>query len=454
MFSLSEGEREAFVFRESFKDKQANPFCEECVPDTTGHPICLEETDLLKTKTLAYWRKWISQSAYKGRWREMVHRSALVLKLMTFEPTGAIVASPTFAFPETLGGKRNWDYRFTWIRDSSFVLYAFLKLGFREEASAFLGYMEARCNETDEEGRLQIMYGIRGEHSLEERTLEHLSGYRNSRPVRIGNGAFDQLQLDIYGEFMDTLYLADKYTHPISYALWTHCRRIVGYVCRNWHREDEGVWEVRGGKQHFTYSKVMCWVAVDRALRLANKRSLPGDVHFWRTTRDTIYEEIQARAWSESRQAFVQAYGSDTLDASCLIMPLVFFQSPMDPRILKTVDAIHKSLEEGGLTSNGLVFRYDVSKTRDGLSGEEGTFSICTFWMVEAMARIGKYEQEYLDKARWLFEQMMSYSNHVGLYSEEIGKRGEALGNFPQAFTHLSLISAAFNLNRSLQDRE
>lgn len=444
--TLTENDREAFIFRESFENRDDNPFMDR--RDSTGHPACLKETDSLKTSTLKFWRKWISKSLYKGRWREMVNRSALALKLMTYEPTGAIVAAPTFAFPESLGGHRNWDYRFTWIRDSSFVLYAFLKLGFTDEALAFLAYIEERCNETTEEGKLQIMYGLRGEHHLEEKTLDHLSGYKDSAPVRIGNGAFDQLQLDIYGELMDTLYLADKYTHPIAYSLWKHCQSIVNYVCKNWRRKDEGVWEVRGGQQHFTYSKVMCWVAVDRAIRLAAKRSLPADIHNWRLTRDAIYEEIQEKAWCNSRQTFVQAFGSDTLDASCLIMPLVLFQSPMDPRVVKTVDAIYKNIEDGGLTSNGLVFRYDLRKTDDGLSGEEGTFSICTFWMVEALARIGKHDKSYLDKARWLFEQMISYSNHVGLYSEEIGMRGEALGNFPQAFTHLSLISAAVNLNR------
>jgi GH15 family glucan-1,4-alpha-glucosidase len=457
-FALNHGEREGLVFRESYHGKSEDPFREdppECHPDLTGHPLSLEQSNLLKECTLKYWRNWINQCTYKGRWREMVTRSALTLKLLTFEPTGAIVAAPTTSLPEGVGSGRNWDYRFSWIRDSSFTLYAFMKLGFHEEAAKFIKWVEQRCNEiTEETGKLQIMYGMRGEKKLVEVILEHLEGYKGSGPVRIGNGAFDQLQLDICGELMDTIYMADKYAYPISYDLWKHIRALITFVEKNWQKKDEGIWEVRGGKQHFVYSKVMCWVAVDRAVRLATKHSLPCTLNEWVKLRDTIYEEIQEKGFNKERNAFMQAYDNTTLDASVLMMPLVHFQSPMDPRILGTVDAILENVENGGLMSNNLVFRYDVSQTDDGLSGqEEGTFSICTFWLVEVLARIGQFDKKYLEKSRWIMEQMLGYANHLGLYSEEIGTCGEALGNFPQAFTHLALISAAVTLDKVLDSK-
>jgi len=294
------------------------------------------------------------------------------------------------------------------------------------------------------------MYGLHGETKCDELELKHLQGYMNSRPVRIGNGAFEQVQLDIYGELLDTIYLSNKYAEPISYEFWLHICNLVEWVIKHWKEKDEGIWEVRGGKQHFTYSKVMCWVALDRAIRLASKRSFPADMHRWLEARDDIYRDIQANAWCKERQAFVQSYGSTTLDASCLIMPLVFFMSPTDPRFLSTLDCILQTVANDGLVSNNLVFRYNVEHTEDGLVGEEGTFSICTFWAVEALARAGGHKPEHLERARLMFEQTLGYGNHVGLFSEEIGKHGEHLGNFPQAFTHLALISAAFNLDRAL----
>jgi GH15 family glucan-1,4-alpha-glucosidase len=245
---------------------------------------------------------------------------------------------------------------------------------------------------------------------------------------------------------MGAVYLYNKYGDPIWYELWTHLRRLIDWVCDNWRREDEGVWEVRGGRRHFVYSKLMCWVAVDRGLRLADKRSFPADSERWLKVRDEVYEEIMEKGWSSERKAFVQSYGGDTLDASTLIMPLVFFVAPKGPRMLSTLDAINRPPKDDGLVTGGLVFRYDVEKSADGLMGEEGTFSLCTFWLVEALTRAGRLEQ-----ARLLFEQMFGYANHLGLYAEEIGPRGEALGNFPQAFTHLTLISAAFNLDRALR---
>ncbi len=404
--------------------------------------------------TVGYWRRWMSKCSYKGRWREMVRRSALVLKLLTFEPTGAIVAAPTCSLPESLGGERNWDYRYTWIRDAAFTLYGLLRIGFTEEASKFMQWLEARCHELNPDGSLQTMYGIDGRHEIEEQTLNHLGGYRDSRPVRVGNAAYRQLQLDIYGALMDSVYLYNKYGSPISYQLWRDLRRLLNWVADNWQREDCGIWEVRGGPRQFVYSKLMCWVALDRGLRLADKRSFPADRARWLEARDQIYEQILSQGWSRRRQAFVQYYGSRSLDAAALIMPLVFFMSPTDPRMLATLDAINLPQTQGGLMADSLVHRYNLQESADGLSGTEGTFNMCTFWLVEALTRAGRVDRRRLEEARLIFEKMHGYANHLGLYAEETGACGEALGNFPQAFTHLGLISAAFNLNRALGHNE
>jgi GH15 family glucan-1,4-alpha-glucosidase len=440
-FTLHEGDISWFVLREITDEIVCN------------EPVNPEREEALFHHTIHYWRSWISKCTYTGRWREMVYRSALVLKLLTYEPTGAIVAAPTTSLPEGVGGERNWDYRYTWIRDAAFTLYGLMRIGLTEEAAAFMNWIEARTHEPNPDGSLQLMYGIDGRHNLHEETLDHLEGYMGSRPVRIGNGAYDQLQLDIYGELLDSVYLYNKYGIAISYDLWCQLRKLVDWVCDNWNQPDEGIWEVRGGKQHFVYSKLMCWVALDRGLRLADKRSFPAPRDRWLRVRDEIYEEIMARGWSEELQAFVQAYDGDTLDASNLLMPLVFFLSPGDPRMLKTLAAIFRPPSKGGLMSGGQIYRYDVTKTDDGLSGEEGTFNMCTFWMVEAMTRAGYAAPAWLEEARLVFEQMLGYSNHLGLYAEETGSSGEALGNFPQAFTHLALISAAFNLDRALGSR-
>ena len=401
-----------------------------------------DEARGLFVDAIDFWRGWLKQSRYTGRWRETVNRSALTLKLLTYQPTGAIVAAATTSLPEQLGGERNWDYRYTWIRDASFSLYALLRLGFTEEASAFGGWLGDRFREpvNAASGPLQIMYAIDGRPDLEEITLDHLEGYRGSAPVRVGNGAATQLQLDIYGELVDSIYLSNKYAEPISHDAWDDLRRIVDWVSENWDQADEGVWETRGGRQHFTYGRLMSWVAVERAIRIARQRGLPADLVRWMQVRDEIYTQIMTRGWHAERGAFVQHYDTDVLDASVLLMPLVKFISPTDPRWLSTLDLMGREL-----VSDSLVYRYNAAASPDGLDGDEGTFSICSFWYVEALTRAGR-----LDEARIAFEKMLTYANHLGLYSEEIGPTGEALGNFPQAFTHLSLISAATNLDRRL----
>ncbi len=393
------------------------------------------------TETRDFWRGWLSSSHYDGRWREMVQRSAITLKLCTYAPTGAMVAAPSCGLPEAIGGGRNWDYRYAWLRDSAFTAFAFQRLGFYAEAQAFAGWLEERCRETDPgDPQLQIVYSLDGGRDLSERELDHLEGYRGSRPVRIGNGAYDQLQLDVYGELMDAVYLSDK-IEPVSWGLWSSIRRLLDWLADNWQQPDEGIWEVRGGRRDFVYSRLMCWVAFERAMRMQAQRGLPGDTTRWRSVRDRIYEEIMERGWSEERQAFVQYYGGDVLDASNLLMPLVKFIGPRDPRMLSTLDAIQRDL-----VSDSLVYRYDAQASDDGLDGsEEGSFSLCSFWLVECLTRAGR-----LDEARLIFEKMLTYSNDVGLFAEEVGDTGEALGNFPQAFTHLGLISAAWDLNKAM----
>jgi len=403
-------------------------------------------------RTVDYWQRWLKRCTYTGRWRDQVYRSALALKLMIYEPTGAVVAAPTTSLPEGIGGVRNWDYRYTWIRDNAFTLYALLRIGFTEEAVRFKDWLRDRWRDDapDCTGPLGLMYAIDGKSELDEYELPHLDGYRGSKPVRVGNGAHGQLQLDIYGELMDAVYLSNKYASPIGYDDWARLRRMVDWVAANWQRPDEGIWEVRGGRRDFVYSRVLCWVALDRGLRLADKRSLPADRATWMAARDAILEEVMTKGWSEDKQAFVQAYGSDALDASVLLMPLVFFIAPNDPRMLKTLDAIRVPLTAGGLAADGLVYRYDPTLAPDGLPGTEGTFNMCSFWLIEALTRAGQSDPKILAEARLRFEQMLGYANHLGLYAEQTGPSGEALGNFPQAFTHLGLISAAVNLDRAL----
>ena len=379
--------------------------------------------------TIDYWTSWLRRSTYVGRWREVVQRSAITLRLLTYAPSGALVAAPTVGLPEQVGGERNWDYRFTWVRDASFTINALLGLGFVDEAGA-------------DSGPLKIMYRVDGSTDISEEVLDHLEGYRGSRPVRIGNGAADQLQLDIYGEMMDSVYHAHLRGLRVGHRGWTHLRQIMDWLATNWDQPEEGIWETRGGRQDFSYGRLMSWVALDRMLRIAREQGFPADIVRLATERDRIYEQLTKRGWNPQRGAYVQHYQTDVLDASLLLMPLVGFVSPTDPMWQSTLRAIDREL-----VSDSLVYRYDPSASPDGLRGHEGTFSICTFWYVDALTRTGR-----LDDARLVLDKMLTYANHLGLFSEEIGLTGEQLGNFPQAFSHLALINAAINLDRALDE--
>ncbi len=418
-----------------------------------GH-ISVEESLSFLEETVDYWRRWIAKCSYRGRWREMVHRSALTLELLVYEPTGAVVAAATSSLPEEIGGERNWDYRYSWMRDSAFTVYALLRIGLVDEADRFMSWIESLCAEMKQGVMLQTVYGIDGRRDLTESLLDHWEGYRGSRPVRIGNAAHQQLQLDIFGEVMDAAYLYNKYRNPISSDLWNDLRQLADWVAQNWQQQDCGIWEVRAARQHFVYSKVMCWVALDRALRIARKRSLPADHQCWIKARDQIYEAVLEQGWSKERSAFVQYFGGTTLDASNLVMPMVFFMAPNDPKMLKTLEAICRRAPEGGLLEDGMVRRYDTGQTVDGLRGGEGSFNMCTFWLVEALTRAGRSDPAFLRQALWLFQRMLMRANHLGLYSEETGIMGEPLGNVPQALAHLAFISAAVNLDRALAENE
>jgi GH15 family glucan-1,4-alpha-glucosidase len=405
-----------------------------------------EETFVLRSiqHTVDYWRNWVNDNAYEGRWQDMVSRSALALKLLTSARYGSIAAAGTFGLPEEIGGERNWDYRFTWIRDASFSIASLIQLGLGYEAREFVGWVQKRFDEAEERGELQIMYGIDGRKDLKEEILDHFSGYRDSAPVRIGNGAFDQLQLDIYGELLYVMDLYDQKVEHISYDMWRHLEASADWVCRHWGEDDEGIWEVRGGRREFLYSRLTDWVAMDRAIRIAQRRSLPAPMSRWTDVRDEIHNEIYEGFWNEEKRAFVQYKGSKTLDASALIMPLVGFIAPRDPRWLSTLEGI-----ENELVDDSLVYRYlPEAAAEDGLEGAEGTFCMCSFWYIECLARAGQ-----LDKARLFFEKMHGYANHLGLYAEEMDRTGRFLGNYPQAFTHLAVINTALFLNDALEQK-
>ncbi|MEI5008012.1 glycoside hydrolase family 15 protein [Streptomyces sp. PmtA] len=394
--------------------------------------------------TVQFWRDWLSQSRYSGRWREAVERSAITLKLMTYAPSGAIVAAPTAGLPEQLGGERNWDYRFTWIRDASFSVYALLGLGFTGEAQAFIGWLRDRVHETagrdGESGPLNIMYRVDGSSDLEEDILDNWEGYQGSSPVRIGNGAASQLQLDIYGEALDSIFFAHERGIQLDHRAWTSLRTLLDWLTDHWDQPDEGLWETRGGRKDFTYGRVMSWVAFDRALRLAAASGRPASLARWSHARDRLYHQVLSRGWNEKRQAFVQHYDTDVLDSSLVRMSTVGFITPDDPMWTATLDAMDREL-----VNDSLVYRYNPEVTPDGLAGSEGTFSLCTFMYVDALARAGR-----LNQSRLVLEKMLTYANHLGLYSEEIDLTGRQLGNFPQAFTHLAFIDTALTLDAEL----
>ena len=409
--------------------------------EESDKPLTREEINRNFDETLLYWRNWSAKSSYRGRWREAVSRSALALKLLTSRRYGALLAAPTFSLPEHIGGTRNWDYRYVWLRDAAFTLYAFMRLGLYEEADQFFHWLENQVDRSVQRNRpLQIMYGIDGRIELNETELPHLRGYRDSKPVRIGNAAWDQLQLDIFGELMDAVYLHSKYRHALAHRRWEEIKSLLAWLAENWNQPDDGIWEVRGGNRHFLHSRLMCWVAFDRGIRLVHKRSLSAPLGEWYVQRDMILADIYTNFWNPKLGAFVQSKGSEALDASVLLMPLMRIISPVDPMWLSTLNAIEKSLAE-----DALVYRYRNSQTGDGLEGEEGSFTCCSFWFVECLARAGQIE-----KARLLFDKLLCHANHLGLFSEQIGRSGHQLGNFPQALTHLALISAATYLDRGL----
>ena len=432
--TLQEGERLLFAVGVGRTARAAQRLAE-----TELH---LRNFDWELAHTLHWWRTWLAGCSYKGSYDSWVKRSALVLKMMTYAPTGAIVAAPTTSLPEELGGVRNWDYRYTWLRDATFTLYALNVLGFTEEAHAFTHWLRRLSYSNGED--LQIMYGIRGERELVERELPHLSGYANSQPVRIGNGAASQRQLDVFGEVLDCIHLFrrqggfEHYGERLEGPLWSMLCLLIEHVCAHWHEPDSGIWEVRGGMRHFVYSKVMCWVALDRGIRAAEQLNLEADLERWRIVRDQIRTDILIHGYNSQIGAFTQSYDSIALDASNLLLPLVGFIAPDDPRMRSTVDCIIDRLTD----SNGFVYRYHAD---DGLPGNEGTFTICTFWLVDNLAMEGR-----IDEARSLFERLLSYAGQLGLFSEEVGNNSiRALGNYPQAFTHIALINSAYNLKKA-----
>ncbi|HJQ88399.1 MAG TPA: glycoside hydrolase family 15 protein [Propionibacteriaceae bacterium] len=412
--------------------------------DASGPPreIRAAEVRRLFDETVEFWEGWVGQSTYTGRWREAVQRSAITLKLMTYAPSGGLVAAPTAGLPEQIGGERNWDYRYTWVRDASFSVHSLLRLGFTQEATDFARWLRDRVHDQQgsSSGPLNIMYRVDGSPDLEEEVLDHWEGYRGSRPVRIGNGAAGQLQLDIYGEALDSLHFADERGFAIGHRGWLAIAEVLDWLCDHWDQPEEGIWETRGGRQNFTYGRVMSWAALDRGIRLATTRGRPAPLARWLRERDAIYAQVMESGWNADRRAFVQQYGSPVLDSALLRMPGVGFIAPQDPMWISTLEAM-----EGELVTDSLVYRYNPSASPDGLQGSEGTFSLCTFAYVDALARAGLLKQ-----ARLTFEKMLTYANHLGLYSEEIALTGEQIGNFPQAFTHLALIDAAIRLDDQL----
>jgi len=388
--------------------------------------------------TTDYWRQWSSISTYRGVYGKEVMRSALTLKALTYEPSGGFVAAPTTSIPEAIGGPRNWDYRYTWIRDATFGLYALHILGYTQEAQAFKRWLE--WSTVGRARDLQIMYGVGGERRLMEMELTDLCGYRHSRPVRIGNGAHSQFQLDIYGEILDSAHLYRKYGGELDSQYWEFLQRVVNFVINHWQEPDDGIWETRSGRQHFVFSKVMCWVALDRAIKAARALDLPGDVQRWKTVRAEIRHDVMTKGYDAERGVFVQAYGSKLLDSANLMLPLVHFIKASDPKMRSTIEATRRELT----SPQGFVYRYKAYD--DGLASDEGTFTICTLWLADNLILLGEVQE-----ARDLFEKLCANTNDLGLLSEQIdAESGELLGNFPQAFSHLAIINTAYQLNKAM----
>jgi GH15 family glucan-1,4-alpha-glucosidase len=407
--------------------------------DAQAAPIDATAIEKSVSRTIAAWRGWADACRYTGRWREHVIRSALTLKLLTSRKHGSIAAAATFGLPEATGAGRNWDYRATWIRDASFTVYAFMRLGHTDEAEQFRRWLGGRMQSKARGDQLHIMYALNGSETPDETELDHLAGYGGARPVRIGNAAHRQQQLDIFGEALDSIYLSNKYGSAVSHAGWQQLCEVVEHVCRHWRDADMGIWEIRDAPREFLHSRVMCWVAIDRAIRLADKRSLPAPVVRWMRERDRISADIWKNFRHPDKGHFVQYKGSRDVDAALLMMPLVRFVSATDPVWLATLDAIHEELSD-----DGMIFRY---RNADGLEGGEGAFTACTFWHVECLARAGR-----LDEALLGMDKALRFANHLGLFSEELDRRGMPLGNFPQGLTHLALISAAHFLDRRLDN--
>ncbi len=395
------------------------------------HGFCLD----CYNRTYDYWKQWVKQSTFSGRWMETVRRSAITLKLLTSYHHGSVMAAATFGLPETLGGARNWDYRYAWVRDTSFAMYSLLRLGYMKDAENFMHWVEEYCIAAD----MHLMYTMDGKHVQEERELNQFSGYKNSGPVLIGNNAFGQNQMDIYGELIDTIYLYNKYGGQVTFSFWQLLAKQINFVCDHWQDPDHGLWEIRGEKRPFLHSRLMCWVAIDRGIKIAESRSFPYERERWFKVRDEIYLNIYNDFWNEEKQAYVQYLGGHSMDASVLLMPLVRFINPHDERWTKTMQAV-----EDELKIDVLIYRYHNDDNIDGLGGEEeGTFTMCSFWYAECLAKAG-----HIDKANEVFAKILGYANPIGLFSEQLSKRGEQLGNFPQAFTHLGLISAALELSK------
>ncbi|CAN5738750.1 glycoside hydrolase family 15 protein [soil metagenome] len=401
--------------------------------DEQAEPVEVTTSQRKLQETASHWNEWAGRLSYNGLYRAEVERSALALKLLFYEPTGAVVAAATTSLPEDIGGSRNWDYRFCWLRDAAFTLSAFNIVGLHEEARRFMQYLHWIAGKSD--GPLQIMYGVGGELELEEEELGHLSGYRDSKPVRIGNAAHSQLQLDIYGELLAAVALWHQ-EHLVDQQFWTLLVEIVDWVADNWRTPDSSIWEIRAEPRHYVYSKVMCWVALDRAIRMADGLGAPPTIERWKAERDAIHAEVLERGWNEERQTFVQSYDSTALDAANLLIGVYGFLPGDDPRMKGTIAA---TLRE--LTRDGMVYRY---LSEDGLPGQEGVFSLCTFWLADALVLAGD-----VAAGERVFRRMLRFANPLGLYSEQIDPQtGDFLGNFPQAFTHIALINTARLLER------